>query len=420
MLRRRAALLMLVISLGIVGSVFYALQQEHVYQSTAVLQITAPPVEEGAVAGEQTAARLIQQLQQRLMARDNVLALIEDYGLFVDAPAMSDSDKVGAFRSAVSMESIESVRLSVPDGSVSALRITVQMDSPDLAAMVANDLAASVMELRARGSTERTQSVLEFFSTEERRLAEEIEALEGEIADFKVENDALLPDTLPNRRDRLNGLRERVLDLDSRLSALERERAALASEPSRGVVLRQIEELDEEIADLSDERVLLQENIEEILDTIRRTPETERMLSAYERRLQQLRDQYAVATNRRAEAEIGQRLETERQAERFEILESAVEPEYPAGPSRRNIAVAGTLLSAIVAVVIAMVLETFNPVVRSAAQMRRDLDLRPVVSIPFVQTPFERRRQHVTRLSAFIALALAILVAAALTLAGPG
>ena len=420
MLRRRAALLMLVISLGVVGSVFYALQQQHVYEATAVLEITAPPVEEAAATGGQATGRLIQQIQQRLMARDNVLAMIEDYGLFADAPAMSESDRVTAFRASVSMQSVESVRITGQSGNVSALRITARLDSPELAAMVANDLAASVMELRARGSEERTQSVLEFYSAEERRLGAEIDALEEEVRDFKVENDELLPDTLASRRDRLTRLRERVLDLDSEIATLERERATLASEPARGVVQRQIDQIDDELADLSEERALLQANIEEILDTIRRTPEIERMLSAQERRLQQLRDQYSVATNRRAEAEMGQRLETEQRAERFEILETAMAPEYPSGTSRRNVAVAGTMLSAAVAFVIAMVLEFLNPLVRSAAQMRRALDLRPVVSIPFVQTPLERRRQHLFRLGAFIALAMAILLAAALTLGNAG
>jgi len=46
----------------------------------------------------------------------------------------------------------------------------------------------------------------------------------------------------------------------------------------------------------------------------------------------------------------------------------------------------GAVASVMVAVAVAFLLELLNPVVRSARQMERETGLRPVVSIPMVDT----------------------------------
>ena len=59
-----------------------------------------------------------------------------------------------------------------------------------------------------------------------------------------------------------------------------------------------------------------------------------RDLSRLDRALDQLQEQFNVITRRKAEAEMGQRLETNQQAERLEVLERALVPDSPVSPSR--------------------------------------------------------------------------------------
>jgi len=115
------------------------------------------------------------------------------------------------------------------------------------------------------------------------------------------------------------------------------------------------------------------------------TPEVDRVLSGYDRRLQQLQDQYEVITRRMAEAATTQRLAERQQAERFTLLERAVTPQFATGSGGKKIAAVGAVASVIGAILVAFVLDLMNPVVRSADQMARQLDLRPVVSIPEVR-----------------------------------
>lgn len=416
MLRRRGWVIALVSVIGMALSLFFALQQPRVYESIAVIQIEQSAVSDSGGSLEQTAARRLQLIEQRLMVRDNLLEMIDEYGLFADAPGLTATQKVGMLRAATSIESIAAPG-ATGGASVSALRISVRMGTPELAAALANDLATSVTELGARGQGERIEATLQFFTAEERRLTAEIEALESEIADFKVANQALLPESLIVRRNELGRLEESALALERELVALERESAELGENPARALEQRRLSQVEAEAAELRTQRDILAGRIAVLDASIQQTPEAERALNTYERRLQQLQDQASVITQRRAEAEISQHLVADQLGERFTILERAVPADFAEGTSRRKFAMAGVVGSVAAGLFLALLLETLKPVIRSAGQMQRQLDLRPVVTIPYVMTPGERRRQMIMRALGLLIVLLAVLLMLVMSLA---
>jgi Mg2+/Co2+ transporter CorC len=80
------------------------------------------------------------------------------------------------------------------------------------------------------------------------------------------------------------------------------------------------------------------------------------------------------------------------QAERFTLLERAIVPESAMGGGNKKLAVAGAAASLILGLVLAFVMDLIHPVVRTAAQMERQLDLRPVVSIPEIKPERAKRK----------------------------
>ena len=124
-----------------------------------------------------------------------------------------------------------------------------------------------------------------------------------------------------------------------------------------------------------------------------RNPEVEASLHALERQLDQLREQYADVSRRHVEARTGAQLEANRQSERFEILEPALVPEYPVGPNRKKIVVFGAAASGGLAVGLMFLLQMLRPSIYTSSQMERELELRPIVAIPYVAVPGERRRR---------------------------
>lgn len=418
MLRRRAMLLVAVTVAGCLAAVLYALNQPHVYEAAATIQVESPLISESPGADGGPLVRRIQVIEQELMARDNVLDLVERFELFAGQP-LNDSEKVVRFRQITWFERIAAPGARPGEGtSVAALVIHTRQETARKAVTVANAMAEQVIEQGEQRRTRRSREALRFFEEEEARLSDEIATLEDEIAAFKNTNEDVLPGSLAARRAELARLRESALEVERTLIGLRRERADLEDDPARAVMQRRVATLESEIAGQREQRELLQARISELESQISRAPEVERQLGAYERRLNQLQERYAVITRRRAEAEIGQRLETGGQGERFEILERAVMPEYPSGPSRRRIAGAGGVASLGTALVLAFLLELLNPVVRTSAQMQRELDLRPVITIPYVETPAELRRRHLRRLGVLVVLTLAALVMAGLALAG--
>jgi uncharacterized protein involved in exopolysaccharide biosynthesis len=173
-------------------------------------------------------------------------------------------------------------------------------------------------------------------------------------------------------------------------------------------LVRRIQQLNAQIDAKRDEKASLAEMEVRIKAAIRRTGDVQVVLSAYERRLTDLQDQLAVIQQRRAEAETGERLEVNQQAERFEVVENALVPEAPISPNRKKVAAMGMAASVGLAFGLAFLLEMLFPKIRSAAQMQRQLDLRPVIEIPHIRTRGERRKRLVKSLATVLLLGVTI------------
>ena len=100
LLRRRKWLVVPVFLLGALLSLAAALARPQVYESVAVIQVEMPLVAQARVPlpSAQGPSQSLQQIEQRLMARDNVLGLIARYGLFDDAPGLTQLERIAALR----------------------------------------------------------------------------------------------------------------------------------------------------------------------------------------------------------------------------------------------------------------------------------------------------------------------------------
>ena len=262
--------------------------------------------------------------------------------------------------------------------------ITVTHDDPETAAAMANDFLAQLVELnRLRRSTEAQQN-LEFFKSEAARVERQMARVEAQIAAFKEKNAPYLPAGVAAQRDELGGLKSTLLDIEQKLIELEANRTRQRAE----VIARQS-------ALLREQQRLIQARVDEIDAAIASAPEVERQFGILTRELDQLQEQYAVITRSATEAEMGQLLTSQDQFERIEILESALVPENPVSGSRKKRVALGAALSGVLGVALAVILEMLNPVIRTPAQLERQLKIKPVVVIPHLTTPGRRRQKRV-------------------------
>ncbi|MBY8978143.1 hypothetical protein KHP62_20200 [Rhodobacteraceae bacterium NNCM2] len=173
-------------------------------------------------------------------------------------------------------------------------------------------------------------------------------------------------------------------------------------------VKRQIALLDTQITLLRDQKAELETRKLALQGSIQQTPNIEMTLNAYYRKRQDLQEQLANVVKKRAEAQTGEKLEQNQQAERFEVIENALVADKPISPNRKKILALGSAASVGLALALAFLVEMLNPAIRSAAQLERKLDLRPVVTIPYIQTSTERRRRRLMLVILFLVIGVGV------------
>lgn len=459
MLRRRIVPFTLVFSLGLLAALVYALSQPSVYEATALIQLRNT-----GLTGDDalSAARRVQVVEQQLMRRENVLALIEKHSLFADQPAMSDDDRLFAFREQNRIRVIDATGAAPGTGTqVSAILITSQAGDPRQAAQVANDLAASLMAQDVEERTRTTQDLVAFLSSESRRLNDQLAQIDREIGDVKKANEEALPEATESLRSELAQLRELQLELDRQLLELEREQlavelqtetertdqadASLAARLSRlnselaqsrrllppehpevrrieaeiqalrdnpgpagqSASSREVELIGSQRRAIDDQKQIISARQQEIVSALERTPLVEQELAGYARRQAQLVQQLSDVALQLARAQGQQSMQDRGVAASMIMLEEAQPPEYAMGSSRKRSLAMGGVLSLGAASLLAFLLELRNPVIRNALSMERRLGVVPIASVPLLPSPARRIREL-----ARFGVALAIFVAA--------
>lgn len=389
LLRRRAVLIVLVVLLGSVASVYFALSRPHVYTSHEVLQQARPKVADELARStvQGTSARRLQLIEQQLMTRGSMLDMIQTLGLYSDLP-LTPNEKVSLLRRSVSIDVVAAARTGYnDDGAISVLTITAEMQTPELAQRVAQELSQRTIDLSIDSRIEQARETLEYFSEREQTLRAELASLEDRIVAFRNTHDVSLPGSVESRRSEIDAINQSLLDIDRETIATERQ-AEREIRTARDATARRLrQDYDDQLGILSAQRTLL-ENRRKAIET---TPEIERELNVLTRQRDDVQRQLDTVMARQSEAEVGFGLESEHQAERLTVIEPAGLPDYPSGGSRKKVAAMGGMASVGLALLLAFLLDLRKPVIRSAAQMERETGLEPVISIPHLDTGPSRR-----------------------------
>ncbi len=387
----QAWLIILLAALGIAAALLFARSRPETFEAAAVVQIEPPQIAEGegaALSGGLSANGQLDVIQQRLLARDAVAALVERLGLFPDVP---EAERVGLLRGAVTVTKLlDPAQAWRPDVQPSGLSISVRLGDPVQAAAVANALVETVVaEARGRAAAVTAQT-LGFHRAEEAEVRDALEAVEAEIAEVRAANVESLPEALSSQRDRLTTLTEQLLDAEQEILEFA----------SSGIARLRDEEAERQRALLEESRDVIVQALAETQAALDAAPDVERRLGALERERTALEAELAVVIADRRDAETAQRLQDSEQASRFTVLETALVPEAPISADPRKLAMAGAMAAVGGALAVALAREAFNPAIRTAAQMQRALAIEPLVVIPRLRSRGEALRRGLGLLSA--------------------
>jgi len=296
---------------------------------------------------------------------------------------------------------------------------------------------------------ERLNTQLRLNGEQQLRLIEQREKLFEGLQDPTSMARAENPDASPDMIERLKqieklkadlaGLQTRVtskhpdvLRMQEQIAGLEKEQAAAeasmnqkqqaakaaaaasqaATEDARAPRRRTIESIDAELAKLRDEETTLRATIASFEQRLQGAPEREQEYALITRDRQVAKDLYDSMLKRFDEAQLAASLETDRQGERFRVLEPALPPEGPTGPNRMRLILMGILLALAAAVAAVLASEQFDASFHGIDEIREFTSVPVLVSIPPIgPVPFKRRL--LTGLATVSAIAVIALIATA-------
>jgi len=139
-----------------------------------------------------------------------------------------------------------------------------------------------------------------------------------------------------------------------------------------------IANVDAELERLKKDETDLRQNISGIETRLEGVPERQQEFGRLTRDYNAAKDLYDSLLKRYDDAQLAASMETDRQGERFRILEAAVPPASPVAPNRNRLMIMGFLLAAIVAAGAALMAEQFDSTFHSIDDLR-DFTKLPVL-----------------------------------------
>lgn len=229
---RRLPWFLLMLALGSAAGITLARVLPTVYVARAQLVVESEqiPGDLAASTVQTQASEQLQIIQQRILARDQLIEMANRLRIYAGEPGssprpLSADDIVTDLRERIDIST--SGGGDARRGPVLATLVTVAFEAPtaQLSAAVANDLVTQILREDVAMRTGVARQTLDFFEQEVRRLDQELSRQGAAILAFQEANKEALPDSLEFRRTQQAAAQERLLTLDRQEAELRERRA---------------------------------------------------------------------------------------------------------------------------------------------------------------------------------------------------
>jgi polysaccharide biosynthesis transport protein len=234
---RRRGIFWAVAIVAFAATVLIALLLPPTYQSTATILIEQQEIPQELVRSVITsyADERIQVISQRVMTTQNLLSLIERYGLYPDVRQKEPREVLlKDMRDDIGMKMISAdvidPRSGRPQQATIAFSVSYQNHSPDLALKVANELATLYLNENLTQRTQTAQQTSSFFSEQSAREAAHIAELDKALAAFKEKHHDELPDLAQLNIQQMERTEQELRDTQNRLDGLDSQRVLLQAQ----------------------------------------------------------------------------------------------------------------------------------------------------------------------------------------------
>jgi len=327
----------------------------------------------------------IQIIEQRIMTRDNLLAIAKKFQISKNSwqNLISGTEIVDFVKERAR---IKPLALTLGSDRKQAIAFTVgfEHERPDVAMKVANELVTMILNEDVRARTAFANETTKFLERDVQRLETQISQLDAQIAELRK---GLPFDSRLDEGRGLVALKAQLLIKSANLAS---------SHPEIRSLKRQIEAL---------------ENSKSTSDTdaaAGSTPTNEPGFDALETKRASIKAELNTATQRLAAARLGENLERGQHSERLQVLEQPTLPQKPVSPNRPKIFMIAFMAALMAGGGLAFATELSDQSVRRSSDLYSIIDSHLIVSIPYIATRGEARRKKTKTISGSAIVAVLI------------
>ncbi len=244
LIKRRKYYLVVTWLLVSVTSVIVAYNLPKIYRSTATILIETPiPTKFVESTVSQFAQEQIQSIYQRVMTTDNVLAIIEAHGLYKNTKEDLKNIKQEStkFEQAELFRNNTEVKLAksslAPQTNSEAAEIAFDISFSDKEAIKAQEIAAKLtalfIEQNDKARTQHAAKATDFLMEESDKLSQELQEIDGKIAQYKQQNNFSLPEQVQGNLAAIDRTENELRDTDNQIRTIKERIAFLTAELAR-------------------------------------------------------------------------------------------------------------------------------------------------------------------------------------------
>ncbi len=238
--RRRGMILAVFLVVSLIGAVT-ALVWPPTYQSSATILIKEQDIPPELVQSTVTsyASQRIQVISQMVMARSNLLDIVDKYKLYEhERERLTTEEVLDEMRSNIGLNMVDASvvdpRSGRPMSATIAFRLSFSGESPDQVQKVTNELTTLYLNANLKERTDQAKETYTFLDDEAKRLQAKIGEYEAKLADFKLKNPYTLPDLkdtnmrmLDRTQTEMDGIDAQIRDLNQRKIFLDAQLAQI-------------------------------------------------------------------------------------------------------------------------------------------------------------------------------------------------
>ena len=235
--RRRKGLIMTVAGIVFLIGVITAFVWPPTYQSSATILIEAQEVPAELIQSTVTsfAAQQIQVISQRVMARSNLMEIVEKYNLYAkDRKRYTTEQILTEMRNDIGIDMITAEimdpRTGRPGVATIAFSLSYESTSPPQAQKVASELTTLFLNENLKSRTEKAAETYDFLTAEANRLIDDIARIEGQLSEFKEKNLYTLPESRELNTMSMQRAENELADIDTKIQTLEERKIYLTGQ----------------------------------------------------------------------------------------------------------------------------------------------------------------------------------------------